>query len=169
MVLGTDAGRRQRRPAAPRGEHGLSTSLDINWDPQWGSADAAAIARRKEAVRRLLPLIDLVHGNVRELNEFADSDGLDSALQQITRWGAQAVVVHMGEDGAGYFHRGRLTVCPSVPVRRHQNSAGTGDLLSVCMMLLYGDESSPDDQLRLANRIVAEYIEGTRQVIPELA
>ena len=120
-------------------------------------------------MRRLLPLVDLVHGNVRELNEFADSVDLDSTLRQITVWGAQAVVIHMGADGAGFFHRGRLTVCPSIPVRRYENTAGTGDLLSVCMMLLHGDEFSPEDRLCLANRIVAEYIEGTRRMIPELA
>ena len=70
-------------------EQGLATSLDINWDPQWGSADAAAIARRKEAVRRILPWVDLVHGNVRELNQFADSGDLTATLRQITAWGAR--------------------------------------------------------------------------------
>jgi hypothetical protein len=41
--------------------------------------------------------------------------------------------------------------------------------LSVCMMLLHGrDEFPPEDRLRLANTIVAEFIEGKRGVIPEL-
>ena len=148
---------------------GLSTSLDINWDPLWGSADAAAIVRRKESVRRLLPLVDLVHGNVRELNQFADSNDLNATLRQITAWGAQAIVVHMGADGAGWYCDGRLTVSPSVPVQQYKNTAGTGDLLSVCMMLLHGrDEIPPAERLQLANTIVAEYIAGRRSVIPEL-
>lgn len=150
-------------------ECGLATSLDINWDPQWGSSDADTIARRKDAVRRILPLVDLVHGNVRELNEFADTSDLDSSLRQIIGWGAGAVVIHMGAGGAGYYSRGELTVCPAVPVQQYQNTAGTGDLLSVCMMLLHGDDSTPQEQLQLANRIVAQYIEGTRRVIPDLA
>ena len=148
---------------------GLATSLDINWDPQWGTADAATIVRRKEAVRRILPWVDLVHGNVRELNRFADCEDLHATLRQITAWGAGAVVIHMGADGAGYYRRGELTVSPCVPVQQYKNTTGTGDLLSVCMMLLHGcDEIPPEDRLRLANTIVAEFIEGQRGVIPEL-
>jgi sugar/nucleoside kinase (ribokinase family) len=148
---------------------GLATSLDINWDPQWGSADAATMARRKQSLRRILPLVDLVHGNVRELNRFADSNHLDATLQQITAWGAGAIVIHLGADGAGYYERGQLTVAPAIPVRQYQNTAGAGDLLSVCMMLLHGRDEIPlADRLRLANTIVSEFIEGKRRVIPEL-
>ncbi len=148
---------------------GLATSLDINWDPHWGSADAAAIAQRKEAVRRILPWVDLVHGNVRELNQFADSGELDTTLGKITAWGAAAIVVHLGVDGAGCYRGGQWTVVPATPVRQYRNSAGTGDLLSVCMMLLHGRDEIPlADRLCLANTIVAEFIEGKRGVIPEL-
>ncbi len=148
---------------------GLATSLDINWDPQWGSDDAAAIVRRKESVRRILPWVDLVHGNVRELSQFADSPDLQAALRQITAWGAGAIVIHLGADGAGYYDRRQLTVAPAAAVRQYKNTAGAGDLLSVCMMLLHGrDEIPPADRLRLANAIAAEFIEGRRGVIPEL-
>ena len=46
---------------------GADTSLDMNWDPFWGDAPGAVVAERKRAVRKVLPLVDLVHGNVREL------------------------------------------------------------------------------------------------------
>ena len=148
---------------------GLATSLDINWDPHWGSADTAAIVRRMESVRRVLPLVDLVHGNVRELSRFAGCNDLETTLAQLTAWGAAAIVIHLGADGAGYYDRGQLTVSPAVPVRQQKNTAGAGDLLSVCLMLLHGrDEIPPRDRLRLANTIVAEFIEGKRGVIPEL-
>ena len=148
---------------------GLATSLDINWDPQWGSADAATIAGRKEAVRRILPWVDLVHGNVRELNQFAACGDLNATLRQITAWGAAAIVIHMGAEGAGYYCGGQLTVAPAMPVRQYKNTAGAGDLLSVCMMLLHDrGEIPPADRLRLANTIVSEFIEGRRGVIPEL-
>jgi len=148
---------------------GLSTSLDINWDPQWGSADAATMLRRKESVRRILPWVDLVHGNVRELNRFADCDDLHATLRRITAWGAGAVVIHLGADGAGYYDRRQLTVAPATAVQQYKNTAGSGDLLSVCMMLLHGREEIPlADRLRLANTIVAEFIEGKRGVIPQL-
>jgi sugar/nucleoside kinase (ribokinase family) len=150
-------------------DQGLATSLDINWDPQWGSADAATIARRKQSVQRILPWVDLVHGNIRELNEFADSGDLDATLRQITAWGAAAIVVHLGAAGAGYYCGGQWTVAPAVAVRQYKNTAGTGDLLSVCMMLIHGRDEIPlTERLRLANTIVAEFIEGQRGLIPEL-
>ncbi len=148
---------------------GVTTSLDINWDPQWGAADSANVAQHKAAVRNILPLVDLVHGNIRELNRFADSDDLDTTLRKTTAWGAGAIVVHMGADGAGYYDRGQLTVAPAVPVRQYKNMAGTGDLLSVCMMLLHDcADIPPRDRLQLANAIVADYIEGRRTIIPDL-
>jgi len=142
---------------------GLTTSLDINWDPQWNSAPAAVIRARKEAVRQVLPLVDLVHGNVRELNLFADSDALPVALARLTAWGARGVVVHLGAEGAGYFSRGELLTEPAAPVRQHVNATGCGDLLSVCLMLLFDRDDIPlSEKLRLANAIVAQYIEGQR-------
>jgi sugar/nucleoside kinase (ribokinase family) len=150
-------------------DRGVATSLDLNWDPCWGSASADVIRARKEAVRRVLPLVDLVHGNIRELNLFADSGDLDTTLSRLVGWGAAAVVVHMGANGAGYYCGGRLTAEPSTPVRRHVNSTGSGDLLSVCMMLLHQRPEIPiAERLRLANRIVADYIEGERGLLPSL-
>jgi sugar/nucleoside kinase (ribokinase family) len=113
--------------------------------------------------------VDLVHGNVRELNQFADSEDLNTTLRQITAWGAGAIIVHMGADGAGYYHKNGWTVSPAIPVRQHKNTAGTGDLLSVCLMLLHGREKVPlRERLYLANTIVSEFIEGKRGVIPVL-
>ena len=43
-------------------------------------------------------------------------------------------------------------------------------LAETAKLLLHGcDEIPPEDRLRLANTIVAEFIEGKRGVIPELA
>jgi 2-dehydro-3-deoxygluconokinase len=162
-----DGGNAQLLQAA-RGR-GLATSLDLNWDPLWGTANAARIAARKEAVRRILPLASLVHGNVRELNLFADSTDLPTTLQRLTSWGAEAVVIHMGAEGAGYFTGGKLTVEPCAPVKQLVNTTGTGDLLSVCMMLLHSRKEIPvAEKLRLANRIVADFIEGKRDLLPML-
>lgn len=150
-------------------DHGVATSLDLNWDPLWSSADAGRIAARKEAVRRILPLVDLVHGNVRELNLFADSAELPMTLQRLTAWGAGAVVIHMGAEGAGYYSGGRMTVEPCAPVRQFVNTAGTGDLFSVCMMLLHAQaDVTVAEKLGLANRVVAEFIEGKRDLLPAL-
>ena len=49
------------------------------------------------------------------------------------------------------------------------NATGSGDLLSVCMMLLHQRDEIPiPEKLRLANRIVADYIEGKRDLLPTL-
>lgn len=151
-------------------QRGLATSLDLNWDPLWSVAEQERIAARKEAVRRILPLVDLVHGNIRELGLFADSPDLEETLKRLAAWGAGATVIHMGSQGAGYYYRGRLTVEPCAPVRRRLNTAGTGDLLSTCLILLHRHEEMPvTEKLRLANRVVADYMEGTRNFLRPLS
>src|SRR5260221_9866994 len=87
---------------------GVATSIDLNWDPRWGVGSAEEIHTRKQAVCAVLPLVTLAHGNVRELMEFADAPDLETALDRITDWGVEAIVVHMGAKGAGYFHKGEL-------------------------------------------------------------
>lgn len=139
---------------------GADTSLDINWDPQWGRAAARKVARRKRAVREVLPLVDLVHGNVRELCAFAETARLPAALRRLTDWGAGAAVVHMGTKGAGYYRDGRLTTRPCVRAKRVVNATGTGDLLSVVMMLLHRNRRPPGDRLSVANGIVSSYVAG---------
>jgi sugar/nucleoside kinase (ribokinase family) len=149
---------------------GLAVSLDLNWDPLWGAAPAAVVQSRKQAVRALLPWVHLVHGNARELTEFAGTTELETALDRLTDWGAQAVVMHLGDRGAGYYSGRHLTVQPPAPVARQVNSAGTGDVLSVCLMLLHAQPDRPiSERLRLANAIVSEFIEGQRSLIPQLS
>jgi fructokinase len=149
---------------------GLDVSMDLNWDPYWGHAPAGEIQARKQSVRALLPSVNLVHGNVRELTEFAEAPDLKTALERLMEWGAEAVVVHLGEEGAGYYHEGALVKEPPAPVRSQVNTTGTGDVLSVCMMLLHRcEQASIPERLRLANLVVAQFMEGQRRFIPPLA
>jgi sugar/nucleoside kinase (ribokinase family) len=148
---------------------GMRISMDLNWDPRWGVASAAEVQKRKEAVRGVLPLVDMVHGNTRELNEFTDSSHLQRSFRVLEAWGAGAVVVHLGAEGAGFYEQGRWTFEAAAPARRRVNTTGTGDVLSVCMMLLDLDRgSSTPEKLRLANRVVAEFMAGDRPLIPPL-
>ncbi len=149
---------------------GLDVSIDLNWDPHWGHAGADEIQSRKQSVRAALPWVILVHGNVRELQEFAETADLDEALRRLIGWGAEAVVVHLGEKGAGYYHQGLLVVEPPAKVKSAVNTAGPGEVLSVCMILLHRcKEASIPERLRLANKIVAEFMEGKHPFIPPLA
>jgi sugar/nucleoside kinase (ribokinase family) len=150
-------------------ELGMKISMDLNWDPRWGMESSLEIRKRKDAVRRVLPLVDLVHGNARELNEFADCNDLQQSLGALANWGAGAAVVHLGEKGAGYFKDGVWTVEAPVPASRQINTTGTGDVLSVCIILLERDKAGAvNEKLRLANRIVSQFISGERSLIPEL-
>jgi sugar/nucleoside kinase (ribokinase family) len=148
---------------------GIMTSLDINFDPQWQSAAPSVVRRRKQLLRDVLPLVDLAHGNVAELSEFTDGSDLSSALQLLTTWGVNAVVVHLGAQGAGYYEAGELTVVPPDPAESPIHSTGTGDVLSMSMILLQGcKEMSVEDKLRISNRIVRAFMEGRLDLIPLL-
>jgi pyridoxal/pyridoxine/pyridoxamine kinase len=58
-------------------------------------------------------------------------------------------------------------VVPPFPVKNSIIATGTGDVLSACMILTHG-KGEPRERLQLANRIVAEYMSGTLQLIPPL-
>jgi len=147
----------------------LTVSLDINYDPCWNMESADTIAHRKTLLRSVLPLVDIAHGNIRELCEFTDSADLDTALARLTQWGVKRVVVHMGARGAGYYADGELTVESPVPAVNPVHSTGTGDVLSVSMILLdTRHEFTASDKLRLANRVVREFMEGRRELIATL-
>jgi sugar/nucleoside kinase (ribokinase family) len=148
---------------------GLATSLDINFDPRWADAPASAIVQRKRLLRNVLDLVDMAHGNTRELCEFTDSPDLPTALGRLADWGVKAVVVHLGAQGAGYFADGQWVTEPPCLVHHPVHSTGTGDVLSVCMMLLHHRlDLAIAQQLRFANQIVGEFMEGRRQLIPSL-
>jgi len=151
-------------------EAGLEISIDLNWDPQWGRGESERIRARKEAVRSLLKWVILAHGNVRELNEFTDSPDLKTSLQRLEEWGAKAVVVHLGAEGAGYYQQGAMVVELAVPAGARVNTTGTGDVLSTCMMLLsQRPELSIQTQLKMANMIVSEFIAGKHHLIPVIS
>jgi sugar/nucleoside kinase (ribokinase family) len=150
-------------------KRGLTTSLDINFDPVWSTGSSREILRRKELLRKVLGLVDLAHGNVRELLEFTDCVDLKTALSRLSSWGVGAVVVHLGAKGAGYYCNGKLLVEPANRATRTVHATGTGDVLSICMILLEANkELSPRQKLRISNRVVREFMEGKRALIPLL-
>ncbi len=156
-----------RRLFAEARRRGLATSVDINFDPRWSTGTAAEGAHRKTLLRGVLDLVDVAHGNVRELCEFTDSPDLEVALKRLSDAGVKEVVVHLGARGAGYYAGGQWIVEPANPAERVINATGTGDVLSMCMILLHGRQGlSIPQKLALSNRIVREFIEGRRSMIP---
>jgi len=150
-------------------KRGLKTSLDINFDPVWSTGSSRAIRQRKSLLRKVLGLVDLAHGNARELCEFTDCADLSTALRKLVSWGVGAVVVHLGRKGAGYYYNGELLVESANRARRVLHSTGTGDVLSISMILLdQQTELSLRQRLRISNRVVREFMEGRRPLIPLL-
>ena len=150
-------------------KRGLTTSLDINFDPVWSSGPGPEIQRRKRLLRGILPLVDMAHGNVHELCEFSDASDLISALKRLGDWGVDSVVVHLGRKGAGFYKDGQLVIEPANPAQRAVHSTGTGDVLSICMILLEANDGmSIRQKLRISNRVVREFMEGRLDLIPSL-
>jgi sugar/nucleoside kinase (ribokinase family) len=159
-----------RRLFAEARRRGLTTSLDINFDPCWSTGSATEIAQRKEQLRQVLSLVDLAHGNVRELCEFTDAAELKEALHRLVERGVKAVVVHMGAKGAGYFTNGELMIEPPDLANNPVQSTGTGDVLSMCMILLQQrDDLSIRQKLQFANGVVRDFMEGRRPLIASLS
>jgi sugar/nucleoside kinase (ribokinase family) len=147
----------------------ISTSIDLNWDPQWGSASAGEIKKRKKAIHSILPNVTLAHGNARELCEFTEKPDLPSALRHLAGAGLSGVLVHLGREGAGYFDGKSYVTAPCSPVGHIQNSTGCGDVLSTCFMLLQEAEMQPLEKLQMANQVVAQFMEGKLKLIPQLS
>ncbi len=155
-----------RRLFAEARRRGMTTSLDINFDPCWSTGKREEIARRKKLLLGVLDLVDMAHGNVRELCEVADSPDLDTALRRLADSGVKSVVVHMGKNGSGYFNGGQLIHEPAQTASRIVNATGTGDLLSMCMILLHGrNDLSVRQKLAISNEVVREFMEGGRAMI----
>jgi len=148
---------------------GLATSLDLNFDPCWSTGDNQRITRRKKLLREVLGLVDLAHGNVRELCEFTDSSELEVALTRLTEWGVKAAVVHLGSRGAGFWADGELVIEAASPAQEIVNSTGTGDVLSMCMILLHArTDLTLQEKLRRSNEVVREFMEARRQLLPKI-
>jgi sugar/nucleoside kinase (ribokinase family) len=150
-------------------EQKLKTSLDINYDPVWSRGTQREIRHRKRMLRKVMPLVDLAHGNARELCEFSDAADLQTALRKLSQWGARSLVVHLGKKGAGFYADGKWIIEPANPAKRSVHATGTGDVLSISMIMLTANQDlSVTQKLRLSNRIVREYMEGRLHLIPEL-
>jgi hypothetical protein len=76
---------------------------------------------------------------------------------------------YLGKRGAGYYAGGKFIVEPANLARRAVHSTGTGDVLSICMILLEANKDlSLRQKLRFSNQVVREFMEGRRSLIPVL-
>lgn len=147
---------------------GLATSLDINWDPQWSLPNnAEQIARRKQQVMSLLPLVDYVHGNEQELTIFAGTRDVQDACRVLTDQGAGSVICHCGEKGsAGFSAADGWLAIPATPVEQIVCATGCGDVFSAAFLLLAGLPLR--ERLHECGRIAAGHLAGQLNLLPRL-
>jgi sugar/nucleoside kinase (ribokinase family) len=147
---------------------GMTTSLDINWDPLWSAAGSAQrVSVRQRQVLEILPLVDYVHGNERELAIFTGQADVRAACRMLTDRGAGAVVCHRGAAGSAIFSAGTgWCQVPATPVQRIVCQTGTGDVFSAAFLLL--DDLPPAERLMECGRIAARHLEGAADYIPRL-
>lgn len=146
---------------------GIETYLDINWDPAWTVGENAAVRERKSQLRRILPLVDFVHGNTRELCEFTGCCTVPDACRSLLDDGCEEIVVHNGSNGAMSVHRGRAPIdIPAVPISKTICSTGSGDVFCAAHLLLRNLPAS--ERLQKACAVAAAHLSGELALFPRL-
>jgi sugar/nucleoside kinase (ribokinase family) len=97
--------------------HGLTISLDTNWDPteQWDSGLGEA-----------LPLVDVLLPNEQEARLIARRDTLDAALAHL-RQQVKLIALKLGADGARVYADDTVLNCVPPPADAGGDSTGAGD------------------------------------------
>ena len=147
---------------------GIKNSIDINWDPYWSAGrEDSTVKQRIETVRRLLALVDYVHGNQRELCFFAGCDDLPSAAIWFVSHGAAHLIVHRGSEGSvAISSDGSVIESAPVKVDRPVHLAGAGDVFTAAF--LSSDAPDLPTKLAAANRAAADHCSGRVDYFPIL-
>lgn len=146
---------------------GMQTSLDLNWDPCWSTDDERLAGERIAAVRALLPHVDFIHGNQRELSRFTQTASESEAVESLLGGGAGAIVVHRGRRGSAIFAAGgQCFEAPARPVSDVVHPTGAGDAFAAAFMGL--SQFPWPRRLELANDIAARHLEGSLELMPRI-
>ncbi len=96
---------------------GLTTSLDIQWDPdeKWDIN-----------FKNILPLVDVFLPNEKELLAITNKNNIDDAINSI-KYTANAIVVKMGNNGALVYYKGDVTKKASFLNKNVVDAIGAGD------------------------------------------
>jgi sugar/nucleoside kinase (ribokinase family) len=147
---------------------GIDTYLDINWDPMWATGPAKQIKERKSCTRRLLPLVQYVHGNLSELAEFTGYRAFGDVCRSLLDDGCEEVVIHNGKCGAISIRRGEPAVeAPATPISKVICPTGCGDVFCAVHMLL--SKLPAAERLQQACAVAAAHLSGQLALLPRLA
>lgn len=111
---------------------GLSTSLDIGWDPEGWSL------KHRESIYECLDLCDILFLNDKELKGLTRAE-LDEGARLLLKKGVQIIGLHYGDKGCIIFtEQGNLQI-PSFRVPLN-NPTGTGDIFNAAFIYGYLQE-----------------------------
>ena len=125
-------------------EKGMTTSLDVGFDPYWNLATNSEefqekIYARKHALLAALPYVTYLFGNTGEFVKLTNTNSIGEAIKILLKAGATTIVVHQGKKGVSIFSQSEATRnsellfdklhIPGAQVERILKPVGTGDTL----------------------------------------
>ncbi len=124
---------------------GLTTSLDIQWDPaeKWNFD-----------YKRILPSIDVFLPNEKELLGLTRQNSIESAISAIKEYG-NIIVVKRGKHGSLLCHENILIPCRAFANEKIVDAIGAGDSFNAGFIFRYMQEQNPLECQKFANLIGA--------------
>lgn len=141
-------------------EKGLSTSLDIGWDP-----DGWSLTHR-ESVYACLEFCDILFLNDKELEGLTQSE-LDKGATLLLKKGVQIIGLHYGEKGCKVYTKKNSYHIPSYKVIL-DNPTGTGDLFNAAFIYGYLQQWDLTEIGKFANACAALHLQDRSNPYPSL-
>lgn len=122
-------------------EKGLTTSLDIQWDPdnKWDFP-----------YKDCLPFVDVFLPNESEIMFLSGESELNKALEKIGEFGHK-VIVKRGTEGALAYEKGKFTHSKPFLHQHFIDAIGAGDSFNAGFIFKYLAGSSLEENLQFAN------------------
>lgn len=122
-------------------ERGLTTSLDIQWDPnnKWGFP-----------YKDCLPFVDVFLPNESEILMLSEESELKKALEKIGKFGNQ-IIVKLGSKGALAFEKGIAISSPAFLHNHFIDAIGAGDSFNAGFISKYLLQCPLEESLQFAN------------------
>ena len=86
------------------------------------------VSLRRIVDHKILRDIDIFKSATEELKPFVDTTDLPSALQKISEYGVEIVIVTKGGEGALLYHQGKVYKIPACKPRGFVDATGAGDV-----------------------------------------
>lgn len=141
-------------------KHGLTTSLDIGWDPNgW-------VKTSRESVYQCLPFCDILFLNDKELESLTQTNLEDGATSLLER-GLHMIGLHYGARGCKIYTTDGMIHIPSYNVAL-ANPTGTGDIFNAAFIYGYLHQWALEKVGRFANAAAALHLKNAATPFPTL-